>query len=197
MLCWFLPDINKNQPYTYIYPLPLETPSQLPLYHTLLGVTEHQAELPASYSKFPLAIYFTHGRAYMSMPLSQFIPPSPSPAVLISLFSIAALQIGASHFCLFFRDVFTWGLSSELSRKIKLNGLEFSEGNDSVNINAELFKLSEIDYRLNLLQSTKQLSKSLSFNKSRMWNTKLYSIIQLYFVKERMTEIMLDKEKTS
>ena len=77
------------------------------------------------------------------------------------------------------------------------NGLEFSEGNDSVNINAELFKLSEIDYRLNLLQSTKQLSKSLSFNKSRMWNTKLYSIIQLYFVKERMTEIMLDKEKTS
>ena len=111
--------------------------------------------------------------------------------------SIPSLQIGASHFCLFFRDVFTWGLSSELSRKIKLNGLEFSEGNDSVNINAELFKLSEIDYRLNLLQSTKQLSKSLSFNKSRMWNTKLYSIIQLYFVKERMTEIMLDKEKTS
>lgn len=131
------------------------------------------------------------------MLLSQFIPPSPSPAVLLSLFSIAALQTGASHFCLFFRDVFTWGLPSELSRKIKVNGLEFSEGNDSVNINAEIFKLSEIDYRLNLLQSTKQLSKSLSFNKSRMWNTKLHGIIQLYFVKERMTEIMLDKEKTS
>ena len=60
--------------------------------------------------------------------------------------------------------MFTWGLSSELSRKIKLNGLEFSEGNGSVNINAEIFKLSEIDYTLNLLQSTKQLSKSLSFN---------------------------------
>ena len=104
----------------------------------------------------------------MSMLLSQFIPPSPSPAVLLSLFSIAAPQIGASHFCLFFRDVFTWGLPSELSRKIQVNGLEFSEGNNSVNINAEIYKLSEIDYRLNLLQSTKQLSKSLSFNKSRM-----------------------------
>ena len=60
--------------------------------------------------------------------------------------------------------MFAWALSSELSRKIKLNGLEFSEGNGSVNINAEIFKLSEIDYTLNLLQSTKQLSKSLSFN---------------------------------
>ena len=34
---------------------------------------------PASYSKFPLAISFTSGNIYVSMLLSQIIPPSPSP----------------------------------------------------------------------------------------------------------------------
>ena len=45
-----------------------------------------------SHSKFPLAIYFTHGNVYICMPASQF-PPSPSPAVFTSLFcdSIAPL----------------------------------------------------------------------------------------------------------
>ena len=33
-------------------------------------------ELSASYSKFPLTIYFTYSNAYVSMLLSQFIPPS-------------------------------------------------------------------------------------------------------------------------
>ena len=32
-----------------------------------------------SYSKFPLAIYFTYGHVYVSTLLSQIIPPSPSP----------------------------------------------------------------------------------------------------------------------
>ena len=31
-------------------------------------------ELPASYSKFPLAIYCTYGNVYVSMLLSQFVP---------------------------------------------------------------------------------------------------------------------------
>ena len=34
---------------------------------------------PVSYSKFPLAIYFAYGIAYVSMLLSQIIPPCPSP----------------------------------------------------------------------------------------------------------------------
>ena len=36
-------------------------------------------ELPASYSKSPLAIYFTYGDVYFSMLLSPLAPPSPSP----------------------------------------------------------------------------------------------------------------------
>ena len=40
-----------------------------------------QAGLPVLYSSFPLAVYFTHGSVYMPVLLSQFIPPSPSPAV--------------------------------------------------------------------------------------------------------------------
>ena len=57
----------------------------------LLVVTEHQFELPESYSKFPVylsantAVYFTYGSVYVSMQLSPFVPPSPSPAVPTSL----------------------------------------------------------------------------------------------------------------
>ena len=36
--------------------------------------TEHGAELPALYSRLPLAICFTHGSVYMSIPIPQFIP---------------------------------------------------------------------------------------------------------------------------
>ena len=49
------------------------------------GVTENQAGLPVLYSSFPLAGYFTHGSVYVSTLLSQFVPPSPSPAVMLSL----------------------------------------------------------------------------------------------------------------
>ena len=38
-----------------------------------------QAELPVLDSSFPLATYLTHGTGYMSTPLFQFLPPSPSP----------------------------------------------------------------------------------------------------------------------
>ena len=50
-------------------------------------ITECQAGLPVLYSSFPLVIYFTHRSLYMSMLLSQFVPPSPSPAVSTGLFS--------------------------------------------------------------------------------------------------------------
>ena len=36
---------------------------------------------PTSYSKFPLAIYFTYGNIHVSVLLSQVIPPSPSLTV--------------------------------------------------------------------------------------------------------------------
>ena len=57
-------------------------------------------ELPVSYSKSPLAIHFTYGNAYVSMLLSQFVPPSPSPmcpeSVLYVCVSVAALHVGSS-----------------------------------------------------------------------------------------------------
>ena len=40
-------------------------------------VIEPWCEFPESYSKFPLAVYFTYGNVYVSMLLSPFITPSP------------------------------------------------------------------------------------------------------------------------
>ena len=51
------------------------------------------------HSIVPLAIYFAYGNTHVSVLLSQFVPPSPSLAVSISLFpvfvSTPALQIGS------------------------------------------------------------------------------------------------------
>ena len=50
------------------------------------------------YSRFSLVIYFIHSSVYMSIPISQFIPPHP-PLVSICLFSKSlyfCLQIGSS-----------------------------------------------------------------------------------------------------
>ena len=73
----------------YLCPLPLEPPSHHSPHSTPLVVTEIWIELLASYSKFLLAIYFTYGNTYVSVLLSQFIPPFPSPTVSISLFSMS------------------------------------------------------------------------------------------------------------
>ena len=97
MLCRFLPYINMNHhKYTHVLSL-----SHLPfiphLTYTLLGhLLERQAKLPVSYSNVSLAVYFTHSTVYVSMLLSQFVPPFPSPAGPTTLFSIPALQIGSS-----------------------------------------------------------------------------------------------------
>ena len=55
------------------------TPHPIPSFQV---VTEHQFELLESYSKFPLAIYFTYGSVYVSRLLSPFVhllatPPCP------------------------------------------------------------------------------------------------------------------------
>ena len=42
-------------------------------------------ELPASYSKSPLAICFQYSNVYASMLLSQFVPLSPSTTVVCSV----------------------------------------------------------------------------------------------------------------
>ena len=81
-----------NLPQVYPCSLPLEHPSHLPPHSTFQVVTEPQFEFPESYSKFPLAIYFTFGNVYFHVTL--FIHPTVSffpttPAVSISLFSMS------------------------------------------------------------------------------------------------------------
>ena len=97
ILQWFLPYIIMNQPQVYIGPLPSKRPSLLP-------PTCHPSRLsrstgfgfPASYSKFPRAIYFTYGSVCVSVLFSQLIPPSPSSTASKSLFFMsvfAALHV--------------------------------------------------------------------------------------------------------
>ena len=52
-------------------------------------VTEHAAGLPVLHSSFPLAVCFRHNGAYVSMLLSQLVPPSPSPTVSTRPFSLS------------------------------------------------------------------------------------------------------------
>ena len=56
---------------------------------SLQVITEHQAEFPV----FSLEVCFTHGSVCMSMLLSQFVPPSPSPTVATGPFSTSVLQV--------------------------------------------------------------------------------------------------------
>ena len=64
-------------------------------------------------SSFLLAIRFTHGSVHMSVLFSQFIPPSPSPSVSTSPFSISpgAFSLDYSLFR-FSSNTLTWGLRS-------------------------------------------------------------------------------------
>ena len=50
------------------------------------------------HSRLPLAVYFTHGGRYMSVPITHLIPPSLSTVFILpfSAVSIPALQIGSS-----------------------------------------------------------------------------------------------------
>ena len=53
-------------------------------------VTKPKTGLLVLYSSFPQAIYFTHGSTYTSILFSQFVPPSPFPAVSPCLFFMPA-----------------------------------------------------------------------------------------------------------
>ena len=75
--------------YTHISPPSWTAPCPSPD-STPPGFTEHWVELPLTHSKFPLAIYFTHGDVYVSILFPPFVPPSPSPTVSTSLHSLPA-----------------------------------------------------------------------------------------------------------
>ena len=87
MLYWFLPHINMEQPQVYVTSLMNLPPTSHPIPPSKLSQSTRLRFL--CYRKFPFAIYFTYGNVYTSILLSQFIPPSPCPAVSISLFSMS------------------------------------------------------------------------------------------------------------
>ena len=102
MVCQFLLYNKVNQPYIYIYrhiSSLLRLPPTLPI-PPLQVVTKHLADLPVLCGCFPLAIYFTFGSIYKSMPLSHFIPayPSPSPCPQIHSLRLRLYSCPAPRF---------------------------------------------------------------------------------------------------
>ena len=59
--------------------------------------TKHRADLPVLCGCFPLAIYFTFGSLYMSMPLSHFISAYPSPSLCPQVHSLCLCLRQSSH----------------------------------------------------------------------------------------------------
>ena len=111
MVCQFLLYNKMNQLYIYIYQhisSLLHLPPTLPI-PPLQEVTKHRADHPVLCSCFPLAIYFTFGSVYMSMPLPPFVPAYlPPPHVLKSILYVCVfipfLPIGSSQPFFFFLD---------------------------------------------------------------------------------------------
>ena len=129
MLCQFLPYNKVKQLYVYIYlhiPYLLRLPPILPI-PPLQVITKNRADLPVLWGCFPLAIYFTFGSVYMSMPLSHIVPAYPSPSLPVSSspFSTSASlfrscpQVLQNHFfSVFFRFhiyVLAYGICFSLS----------------------------------------------------------------------------------
>ena len=108
MVCQFLLYNKVNQLYIYIYPhissllcLPPTLPIP-PLY------VDMEQQVPVLCGCFPLAIYFTFGSVYTSMPLYHFIPayPSPSPcpqdhSLCLHLYSCPAPRVFRTTFFFF------------------------------------------------------------------------------------------------
>ena len=67
-------------------------------YPTLSVVTELHDGLLVLHSNFPLASYFAYGSGYVSMLLSQFVPPSPSPAEFTSPSSTSVYLFSSVQF---------------------------------------------------------------------------------------------------
>ena len=103
------------------YPLPLASPSHPP-YPNLLSGHKAPADLPVLCGCFPLAIYFTFGSVYISMPLSHFVSAYPSTSlcpqvhsVRLRLYSCPAPRFFRTIFFLFHIYVLAYGICFSLS----------------------------------------------------------------------------------
>ena len=107
MLCQFLLYNKVNQLYVYIYPhicSLLRLPLTLPI-SPLQVVTKYHVDLPVLCSCFAIAIYFTFGSVYMSMPLSLFVPAYPSLSLCPQVHSLS-LHLYSCPASRFFRNFF-------------------------------------------------------------------------------------------
>ena len=102
MVCQFLLYNKVNQLYIHIHPhisSLLRLPPTFPI-TPLQADTKHRADLPVPRGCFPLAIYFTFGSVYMSMPLSHLVPayPSPSPCPQVHFLRLRHYSCPAPRF---------------------------------------------------------------------------------------------------
>ena len=96
-----LPNIEMNPPQVYIYS-PTYTPLPPPIPSHPTGSSQCTSpEHPVSCIEPGLAIHFTYDNIHVSMPFSQFIPPSPSPTESKRLFytSVSLLLPHIQGYC--------------------------------------------------------------------------------------------------
>ena len=89
-------DSCPSSQWVYKYHHPPKLPSHLPPHPTPLSYHRAPALGSVSCNKFPPAIHFTYGNAYISVLLFQVIPPSLSPTLLSSLY-LCLLSVQFSH----------------------------------------------------------------------------------------------------
>ena len=105
MVCQFLLYNKVNQLYIYIYISSLlRLPPALPI-PPLQVVTKHGADLPVLCGCFSLAICFTLGSVYTSMPLSPSVSAYPSPSPCTQVHSLR-LRLYSCPAARFFRTIF-------------------------------------------------------------------------------------------
>ena len=90
ILCWFLPNINMNQPYVYICSLPLEPSSNLPPHPTLLACHRALVWVPWVIQQTPIGkLLHTWWCICSHAPLPIWTTPSSPYTVSTSLRSLS------------------------------------------------------------------------------------------------------------
>ena len=84
---------SMSQPYVYLCLFPSESPSHYSPYSTTLGCHRAHGWAPWIIQQLPTSYLFTYSNVYALMLLSQYVPPSPSPAVSATLFSYVCMSI--------------------------------------------------------------------------------------------------------
>ena len=90
MLCQFLLNSKVNQLYVYIYPL---------FFGFLSHLGHHRAlsRVPCAIQQVLISYLFIHSGVYMSVPISQFIPPPPSPLGIHTFVLYICVSISVLH----------------------------------------------------------------------------------------------------